>query len=53
MQEFTTARKFSDEEPFNDLLKILEKNSIPYQTEVFRERIDAVSMRPLPAEYNV
>jgi ATP-dependent Zn protease len=53
MQEFITARKFSDEEPFNDLLKILEKNSIPYQTEVFRERIDAVSMRPLPAEYNV
>jgi ATP-dependent Zn protease len=53
MQEFITARKFSDEEPFNDLLQILEKNSIPYQTEVFRERIDAVTMRPLPAEYNV
>lgn len=53
MQEFITARKFSDEESFNDLLQILEKNSIPYQSEVFRERIDAVSMRNLPAEYNM
>jgi hypothetical protein len=53
MQEFITARKFSDEEPFNDFLHILEKNSIPYQTEVFRDRIEPVGMRPLPAEYNV
>ena len=53
MQEFITARKFSDEKQFNDLLLILENNSIPYKTEVFRERIDAVSMRTLPAEYNV
>jgi ATP-dependent Zn protease len=53
MQEFITASKFSNEEQFNDLLQILEKNSIPYQTEVFRERIDAATIRPLPAEYNV
>ena len=53
MQEFITARKFSDEKQFDDLLLILENNSIPYKTEVFRERIDAVSMRTLPAEYNV
>ena len=53
MQEFITVRKFSDEEPFNDLLRILEKNAIQYKTEIFRERIDAVSMRNLPAEYNV
>ena len=53
MQEFITARKFGNEEQFNELLHILEKNDIQYKTEVFRERIDAVSMRPLPAEYNV
>jgi len=53
MPEFITARKFSDKEPFNDFLQTLEISSIPYQTEVFKERIDAVSMRTLPAEYNV
>lgn len=53
MQEFLTINKFSDEDSYNNLLYILEKDGIPYQTEVFRERIEPIYLTTLPAEYHV
>lgn len=51
MQEFVTAKKFNSEEPFQELVQILEKNSIPFQTETYGERIDSVTIAPIAPEY--
>ncbi|GAB4030349.1 hypothetical protein [Spirosoma jeollabukense] len=53
MQEFVTAKKFNNEEPFQELVRILEKNSIPFQTETYGERIDSVTIAPIAPEYIV
>ena len=53
MKEFITIKKFSDEQEFNQLLHILEKHGITYQTESYRQRIESVSMATLPQEYIV
>ncbi len=38
MEEFKKIKSFSDEAQFNDLLEILKKNNIPFQSEAYRER---------------
>ena len=53
MQEFVTAKKFNTEEPFQELIQILEKKSIPFQTETYGERIDSVTIAPIAPEYIV
>lgn len=53
MQEFVIAKKFSNEEPFQELIQILEKNSVPFQTETYGERIDSVTIAPIAPEYIV
>lgn len=53
MKEFVTVKRFLHELPFQELLQILKKKSIPYQTESYGERIDAVSMITLAPEYIV
>jgi hypothetical protein len=53
MLEFVTAKKFNNEEPFQELVQILEKNSIPFQTETYGERIDPVTIAPIAPEYIV
>ena len=53
MQQFSTIKKFDDEFSFKNFTQILEKNNIPYQTEVFRDRINPVTMVRLNPEFNV
>lgn len=53
MEEFKKIKSFSDETQFNDLLEILKKNDIPFQTEAYRERMDSVSLINLPPEFIV
>jgi len=51
MQEFLTIRNFSQEDHFIALLHVLETHDIPYQTEVYRQRIDPISMVTLAPEF--
>ncbi len=54
MQEaFLPIRNFSQEEQFMELLYILEEHDIPYQTEVYRQRLDPISMVTLAPEFIV
>ena len=54
MQEaFLPIRNFSQEEQFVELLYILEEHGLPYQTEVYRQRIDPISMVTLAPEFIV
>ncbi|GHB65358.1 hypothetical protein [Persicitalea jodogahamensis] len=53
MEEFLTIKNFGHEEPYLALLHLLEEHTIPYQTEVYRERIDPISMISLAPEYIV
>jgi hypothetical protein len=52
-EEFLPIRNFSQEDHFIDLLDLLESHHIPYQTEVYRQRIDPISMVTLPPEFIV
>ena len=51
MEEFLTIKNYRHEEPFQALLHLLEEHSIPYQTEIYRERIEPIGMTTLPPEY--
>lgn len=54
MQEaFLPIRNFSQEEQFMELLDILEEHGLPYQTEVYRQRLDPISMVTLAPEFIV
>lgn len=53
MEEFLTIKNFRHEEPFRALLCLLEEHTIPYQTEVYRERIEPIGMTSLPPEFIV
>ncbi|GGD76284.1 hypothetical protein GCM10011514_45360 [Emticicia aquatilis] len=53
MEEFKKIKSFNDEAQFNDLLEILKRNDIPFQTEAYRERMDSVSLISLPPEFIV
>jgi hypothetical protein len=54
MQEaFLPIRNFSQEEQFIELLHILEEHGLPYQTEVYGQRIDPISMVTLAPEFIV
>ena len=46
-----TIKNYRHEEPFQALLHLLEEHSIPYQTEIYRERIEPIGMTTLPPEY--
>ena len=53
MQEFLTIRNFSQEAQFIELVHVLQTHDIPHQTEVYRQRIDPISMVTLVPEYIV
>lgn len=53
MEEFLTIKNYRHEEPFRALLHLLEEHTIPYQTEIYRERIEPIGMTTLPPEYIV
>ncbi len=53
MEEFLTLKNFRHEEPFRALLHLLEEHTIPYQTEIYRERIEPIGMTTLPPEFIV
>ncbi len=53
MEEFLTIKNYGHEEPFLALLHLLKDHTIPYQTEVYRERIDPISMISLAPEFIV
>lgn len=53
MEEFLTIKNYRHEEPFRALLQLLEEHTIPYQTEIYRERIEPIGMTTLPPEFIV
>ncbi len=53
MQEFLTIKNFGHEAPFLELVELLQAHDIPYQTEIYRERLNPISMIMLSPEFIV
>lgn len=53
MGEFLTIKNFGHEAPFLELVELLQAHDIPYQTEIYRERLNPISMITLSPEFIV
>lgn len=53
MEDYLTIKNFSHELPFLELVQLLREHEIPYQTEVYRERLNPISMITLSPEFIV
>lgn len=53
MEKFLTIKNFGHEAPFLELVELLQSHDIPYQTEIYRERLNPISMITLSPEFIV